>query len=71
MSTIFWAPLFRWIIAEQGWHQAYLINAVLMAVLILPWTLFVIKRQPSDKGLQPYGYDPNEKDSGESSRPSA
>lgn len=66
VSTIFWAPLFRWIIAEQGWHQAYLINAILMAVLILPWTLFVIKRQPSDKGLQPYGYDPNEKDSGES-----
>lgn len=61
VSTIFWAPLFRWIIAENGWQTSYLINAILMAVLILPWTLFVIKRKPSDKGLQPFGYDPNEK----------
>lgn len=61
VSTIFWAPLFRWIIAEQGWQTSYLINAILMAVLILPWTLFVIRRRPADKGLEPFGYDPNEK----------
>lgn len=57
VSTIFWAPLFRWIIAEAGYQTAYLINAILMAVLILPWTIFVMKRKPADKGLQPFGYD--------------
>lgn len=60
VSTIFWAPLFRWIIAEWGYQTSYLVNAIIMAVLILPWTIFFIKRQPSDKGLQPFGYDPND-----------
>ena len=60
VSTIFWAPLFRWIIAGWGYQTSYLINAILMAVLILPWTLFVMKRKPADKGLEPYGYDPEE-----------
>ena len=60
VSTIFWAPLFRWIIAEMGYQTAYLINAILMAVLILPWTIFVMKRKPADKGLQPFGYDASE-----------
>ena len=66
VSTIFWAPLFRWIIAEQGWQFSYLVNAILMAVLILPWTIFVIKRDPADKGLQPYGYSADEEDAEES-----
>ncbi len=66
VSTIFWAPLFRWIIAEQGWQFSYLVNAILMAVLILPWTIFVIKREPADKGLQPYGYSSEEDDAEES-----
>lgn len=66
VSTIFWAPLFNQIIAHMGWQTSYLVNAVLMAVLILPWTIFVIKRKPSDKGLRPYGYDPNEPDTSES-----
>lgn len=60
LSTVLWAPLFRFIIAEVGWQTSYLINAIIMAVLILPWTLFVIKRKPADKGLLPYGYDEQE-----------
>lgn len=60
VSTIFWAPLFKSIIASNGWAFSYKINALLMAVLILPWTLFVMKRKPEDKGLEPFGYDPEE-----------
>ena len=60
VSTIFWAPLFRWIIDEQGWSTAYLINAILMAVLVLPWCMFVVKRKPEDKGLKPYGWTPED-----------
>ena len=59
ISTIAWAPMFTMLIASQGWRTTYLINAVLIAVLILPWTLFVIKRNPEDKGLKPFGYDEN------------
>lgn len=66
VSTIFWSPLFTMIIQSFGYQTSYLINAILMAVLILPWTVFVIKRDPADKGLQPFGYDPNAEDSVES-----
>jgi len=65
VSTIFWSPLFTWIISTQGFRTAYLINALLMAVLILPWTLFVIKRSPEDKGLKPFGYNEDAGDNGE------
>lgn len=57
VSTVFWSPLFTWIIANYGWHTSYMVNAIIMAILILPWTIFVIKREPADKGLKPYGYD--------------
>ena len=30
-----------------------------MAITVLPWTIFVFKRTPEDKGLQPLGYNPN------------
>ena len=56
VSTIFWSPLFTWLIGSFGYQTSYLINAALMAILILPWTLFVIKRDPADKGLKPFGY---------------
>lgn len=62
VSTVFWSPLFSTIIATYGYQTSYLINAGLMAVLILPWTLFVIKRDPADKGLKPFGYVEGEED---------
>ena len=65
VSTIFWSPLFTWIISAQGFRTAYLVNAIIMAVLILPWTLFVIKRSPEDKGLKPFGYVESDADTGE------
>lgn len=55
ISIIFWSPLFSTIISTYGYKTSYLANAILMAVLILPWTLFVIKRSPEDKGLKPFG----------------
>lgn len=65
VSTIFWSPLFTVVIAQFGYQTAYLVNAVLMAVLILPWTLFVIKRDPEDKGLKPFGFKEGGQDASE------
>ncbi|MDR1184413.1 MAG: MFS transporter, partial [Coriobacteriales bacterium] len=50
-----WAPLFTLIVNNISIQVAYLINAALMAVLLLPWSLFVFKSKPSDKGLEPFG----------------
>jgi MFS family permease len=55
VGTFIWAPLFTLLVNTAGIQTAYLINAALMALLLLPWSLFVFKSKPSDKGLEPFG----------------
>ena len=50
------SPIFTLLIEAMGWREAYLIAAVIMAVLVLPWTLFVFKLHPEDIGWKPYGW---------------
>jgi len=50
------APLFTLLIESVGWRNAYLIAAIILAVLVLPWTLFIFRLRPEDKGIKPYGY---------------
>lgn len=52
-------PIIATVVADMGWRTAYFVNAAVTAVLVLPFTLFVIKLKPADKGLEPYGYDPS------------
>ena len=39
----------------EGWRTAYLVFAAIVAVGTLPFTLFVVRSRPQDKGLLPYG----------------
>lgn len=39
----------------EGWRTAYLVFAAIVAVGTLPFTLFVVRSRPEDKGLAPYG----------------
>jgi MFS family permease len=41
----------------EGWRQAYFIFGIIILVGTLPFTLFVVRSKPSDKGLLPYGAD--------------
>ncbi|MBE6473718.1 MAG: MFS transporter [Coriobacteriaceae bacterium] len=50
------SPIFTGIIQSLGWREAYLIAAVIVSALVLPWTLFVFKLHPEDIGLKPYGW---------------
>jgi len=50
------SPVFTLFIQTFGWREAYLIAAVVMGVLVLPWTLFVFKLHPEDIGMRPYGW---------------
>lgn len=54
------SPLIAITIQSFGWRSSYLIWAIIGLCISLPWVLFVIKYNPSEKGLVPYGYDPNE-----------
>ena len=50
------SPVFTLLIQALGWREAYIVAAVIMGVLVLPWTLFVFKLRPEDIGLKPYGW---------------
>ena len=39
----------------EGWRLAYLVFGVIALVGTLPFTIFVIRNSPADKGLLPYG----------------
>lgn len=41
----------------EGWRTGYLVFGVVILVVTLPFTLFVLRSKPADKGLQPYGAD--------------
>lgn len=51
------SPLLTWLISEVGWRSTYLIAGIAMAIMILPWTIFVFRFSPQRMGLEPYGYD--------------
>jgi len=50
------APIFTALIQSFGWRMSYGIAAIILAVLVLPWTLFVLRLHPRDMGLKPYGW---------------
>jgi MFS family permease len=50
-------PVLAWIIQTYGWRFAYVANAVIASVIILPFLIFIIDLKPSDRGLKPYGYE--------------
>ena len=41
----------------EGWRVAYRVFALITLVGTLPFTLFVVRSKPADKGLLPYGAD--------------
>ena len=53
-------PVFTLVIQAVGWRVAYLAAAGIMALLVLPWTLFVFKLRPEDIGQHPYGWERDE-----------
>lgn len=39
----------------DGWRTGYLVFGILTLVVTLPFTVFIVRSKPSDKGLLPYG----------------
>ena len=48
----------------EGWRTGYLVFGIIVLVVTLPFTLFVVRTKPSDKGLQPYGAEEASADQG-------
>ena len=47
-------PIIASIIHDFGWRTAYKANAIIAGVIVLPLIL-LMRKKPSDKGLEPYG----------------
>ena len=47
------------LIPVYGWRTSYMIIGVAAMVLILPFSLFILRYKPEDKGMLPYGADEN------------
>lgn len=39
----------------EGWRMGYLVFGIVVLVVTLPFTLFIVRSDPADKGLAPYG----------------
>lgn len=57
VGTALLSPVQAAIIAEVGWRAAYGIVGLVSCVLVLPWTIFIIRYQPSDRGCKPVGWE--------------
>ncbi len=55
VGTALFSQLFTYLIGTVGWRSTYVVAACCIAVLILPFTLFVFRFRPADMGLLPYG----------------
>lgn len=49
------SPINNWIISTYGWRASYLATGISIIVLIIPFTMFIIRFSPSDLGLSAYG----------------
>ncbi|PFO03344.1 hypothetical protein COJ85_14740 [Bacillus sp. AFS076308] len=47
------SPLVNWLITVYGWRSAYLVLGILIAAVLVPLAVFVIRLNPADKGLSP------------------
>lgn len=55
VGGVFLNPIIGRMITSLGWRSTYAVLAVVMAVTVIPCTLFLVKDTPAQKGLGPYG----------------
>lgn len=60
IGGMLFSPLIAWIITDYGWRMAYGACAVLILGVVTPLLAWLLRSQPSDKGLTAYGADSRE-----------
>lgn len=56
IGGVVWAPVVGSLINSFGWQAASQIAGLITLVCAIPFSLFIIRSHPSDKGLKPAGY---------------
>lgn len=57
IGALIFSPLATWLIGSYGWRTAYLVMGIIILACILPFSLFIFRLKPEDKGLIAYGAD--------------
>lgn len=60
VGTFVWSPLFASLITNGGYRQAFFIEAVVCAILVLIPALFMFRTRPEDMGLRQFGIEKEE-----------
>ena len=55
-GTIIMAPVAQFLILRFDWRTAFLIIAGIVVIVVVPISQLLLKSEPSEKGLLPYGY---------------
>ena len=55
VGGIIFNPIGGYIITNYGWRSAYFSFGIFSLVIALPFTLFVVRKNPAEIGKQPYG----------------
>ena len=51
-------PLAMWLMLQLGWRSSYFWLSIGLFLLILPVSVALLRNDPRDKGIAPYGADP-------------
>lgn len=54
LGPMIFAPVFRWLIETRGWEPAFTLIAIVVGGILLAFSL-LIRSNPQEKGLAPYG----------------
>lgn len=55
LLTLLLSPVVTLVIEQQGWRTGYIVLAAVSAAMILPASAFIIRLNPSDRNMLPYG----------------
>lgn len=58
LGELITVPLAMMAVLTVGWENAFRFIAGFMLCVVLPVGFILLRNRPSDKGLQPFGYDP-------------
>lgn len=48
-------PVIGKLVTTIGWRKTYMVLGIVIAVILIPSIIFLVKEFPSEKGLEPYG----------------
>ncbi|WP_427814352.1 MFS transporter [Enterococcus sp. 22-H-5-01] len=55
LGGFIFSPVLSYLLTTFGWRASYRIMAILLLAITIPISLFVLKKSPSEMGLQAYG----------------